>query len=307
MVQPQRAVSSNTSSNGFMQRGLSWLTMKDMFPQSQPQRAKHGSSGNSSIVLRIAMISCFLIILVYVIYSLSLFHILLHDAKYQRQNESHQDQPPLTRNENLRIAVDVAKNTILRQKAANQQLEQPLPVKTDKKDILVLTTKVGEIRIRLRSDLSPESVSYVRQMATTSDACVRCNIYRAEKPGILQGMIANPKISIENIPKGKCPVGFENVPNDCPSWDSKCGCHGPVMTKGMVGWAAGATGPDFFIDTYEREAKWWGTQHTVFGEVVPEDTNSFQVIQRIYNTLATHDQGGLTILKEPLKFTVTLE
>ena len=44
--------------------------------------------------------------------------------------------------------------------------------------------------------------------------------------------------------KGKCPSGFEDVANDCPEWDKSCGCHGPVMQKGYVGWAAGATGPD---------------------------------------------------------------
>ncbi len=307
MVQPQ--LTSNTSSIGLMQRRLS-SSLKGMLPQSQPRRVKHGSggsisSGNSSIVLRIAMISCFLIILVYVIYYLSRFHIFILDAKKEQQ----QLQSPLLirknkepQNENLQIAVNVAKNIIMRQTTgkANQQLEQL----TDKKDILVVTTKVGEIRIMLRSDLSPESVSFVRQMATTPNACVRCNIYRAEKPGILQGIIANPKISLENIPKGKCPVGFENVPNACPEWDIACSCHGPIMTKGMVGWAAGATGPDFFIDTYERDAKWWGTQHTVFGEI--QDSDSFQVINLIYNTLPTQDQGGLTILKEPLKFTLSL-
>ena len=156
----------------------------------------------------------------------------------------------------------------------------------------------------MRSDLSPESVSYVRQMATTPNACGRCNIYRAEKPGILQGVIASPTISIENIPRGNCPVGYEQVPNECPEWDNECNCHGPTMTKGMVGWAAGATGPDFFIDTYEREAKWWGTQHTVFGEI--QDTESFNVIRTIYNTLPTHEQSGLTHLNEPLHFTLSL-
>lgn len=35
-----------------------------------------------------------------------------------------------------------------------------------------------------------------------------------------------------------------------------------MMTKGMVAWAAGDTGPDFFIDNYKRKADWWGTQHT---------------------------------------------
>ena len=35
----------------------------------------------------------------------------------------------------------------------------------------------------------------------------------------------------------------------CPSHDPNCGCHGPIMSKGMVGWAGGSAGPDLFIYT----------------------------------------------------------
>mgnify|MGYP004300881927 CR=1 FL=1 len=35
----------------------------------------------------------------------------------------------------------------------------------------------------------------------------------------------------------------------CPSHDPQCGCHGPIMSKGMVGWAGGSAGPDLFIYT----------------------------------------------------------
>ena len=319
MVQPQRA-SNSASAGSVTQRGLSSSSLSGMLQQrSQSQRWQHGStstnSHNSNAVLRIAMILCFLILLIYVVFYLSIFHMLFHYAKQQQQPSS----PLLIRNKmkmnnnandkikdqlkyNLQIAVDAAKNiALLQDKVNHQPSEESI---NNKKEVLILTTKIGEIRIVLRSDLSPESVSYVRQMATTPNACGRCNIYRAEKPGILQGVIASPTISIENIPRGNCPVGYEQVPNECPEWDNECNCHGPTMTKGMVGWAAGATGPDFFIDTYEREAKWWGTQHTVFGEI--QDTESFNVIRTIYNTLPTHEQSGLTHLNEPLHFTLSL-
>ena len=288
MVQPQRALSG----------------------MLQSQRVKHGSSNSSSIrnspiVLRIAIISCFLFLLVYVIFYLSIFHVMFHDAKQQKSSpllirSMKNDVPVEQPKDNLQIAVDVANDIIRRQNKEKLQSEKT----ANKKETLVLTTKVGVINIVLRPDLSPESVSYVREMATTPNACGRCNIYRAEKPGILQGIIASPTISIENIPKGPCPVGYENVPNECPAWDTSCNCHGPTMTKGMVGWAAGATGPDFFIDTYEREAKWWGTQHTVFGEI--QDANSFHVINVIYNTIPTHEVSGLTHLDEPLHFSLSL-
>jgi hypothetical protein len=122
--------------------------------------------------------------------------------------------------------------------------------------------------------------------------CSPCNLYRAEDSGILQGILKNEQVPTVQQ-RGKCPKGSESVSNNCPDWDKQCGCHGPIMTKGMlrpgcdwprrqiwlmlcsfhssflsigmVGWAGGGTGPDFFIDDYEDPAKFWGTQHTVWG------------------------------------------
>jgi hypothetical protein len=54
------------------------------------------------------------------------------------------------------------------------------------------------------------------------------------------------------------------------------------MTRVMVGCAPGATGPDFLLDTYKRPADWWGTQHTVFGIII--DEQSFTTIDTQYNT-----------------------
>jgi hypothetical protein len=128
-------------------------------------------------------------------------------------------------------------------------------------ETLVLTTSEGVIKIVLMTDLSKESVDYIRAMVADAAHCSPCNFYRAEKPGILQGVLTNHDIPIPTV-KGTCPQGSEGVANDCPEWDKTCGCHGPVMTRGLVAWAAGATGPDFFIDHYEKPALFWGTQHT---------------------------------------------
>ena len=72
----------------------------------------------------------------------------------------------------------------------------------------------------------------------------------------------------------------------------------------MVGWAAGKTGPDFFIDDYKRKAEWWGTQHTVWGII--QDDKSFEVLDKVW-TLPTHKQGGLNLINEPLHFDMSLE
>ena len=170
-------------------------------------------------------------------------------------------------------------------------------------DILVLTTKHGKIRVTLRPDLSAGSVDYVHTLVN-SGICNRCNLYRAEKPGILQGVMANPEIAT-NTQRGDCPQGSEDVHNDCPAWDANCGCHGPVMTKGAVAWAAGqAGGPDFFIDNYPSPAKWWGTQHTNFGFV--QDDESFRVIDAIFG-LPIKKQGMMTMLETPVHFDLSLE
>ena len=34
----------------------------------------------------------------------------------------------------------------------------------------------------------------------------------------------------------------------------------------------GEGGPDFFIDMYPKEADWWANDHTVWGEIVDEDS-----------------------------------
>ena len=63
------------------------------------------------------------------------------------------------------------------------------------------------------------------------------------------------------------------------------------MTNGMVGWAGGGTGQDFFIETYKEPAKWWGQQHTVWGEI--QDTKSREVIDAIFK-LPTHKKGKVS-------------
>jgi cyclophilin family peptidyl-prolyl cis-trans isomerase len=124
---------------------------------------------------------------------------------------------------------------------------------------VILSTAMGDIKIILQPELSPESVAYVHDIA--KNGCDRCAFYRTEKPGIFQGMIKSESIPPITV-KGKCPPDDVGTKQDCPEHDKNCGCHGPIMTKGMVGWAGGGTGPDFFIDTYENPAFFWGNQHT---------------------------------------------
>ena len=104
---------------------------------------------------------------------------------------------------------------------------------------------------------------------------------------------------------GSCPPGAQKISNDCPPWDKDCGCHGPVMTRGAVAWAAGsAGGPDFFISGYKQPAKWWGTQHTNFGFI--DDVESMKVIDAIF-ALPTNIKGDMTFLNDLIHFDLQLE
>jgi hypothetical protein len=73
----------------------------------------------------------------------------------------------------------------------------------------------------------------------------------------------------------------------------------------MVGWAAGKTGPDFFINMYAKPAVWWGTQHTVFGEI--QDEASFKLFDDVIWNLPIHAVGGLHHLDEPVSFEMQLQ
>ncbi len=174
---------------------------------------------------------------------------------------------------------------------------------------LVLVTKQGNIKITLRPDLSQGSVDYVYKLVESyggnGQRCMHCNFYRAEKPGILQGIMENKGKVLPNSVRGSCPPGAEDVANNCPEWDKHCGCHGPVMTRGAVAWAAGDSGgPDFFINAYPNPADWWGTQHTNFGFI--EDEESMKVVDGIFE-LPVEETADMTFLKDIIHFDLTLE
>ena len=175
-------------------------------------------------------------------------------------------------------------------------------------DYITLKTPHGNIRINLRPDLSSESVDYVRRIVSSKSCSTdSCRLYRAEKPGILQGILksgadAQPLIAPNNV-FGTCPEEYKTVKQDCPPHDPNCGCHGPVMVHGMVGWAAGtAGGPDFFINTHEKPAKHWGNQHTVWGEI--RDVRSLNVVESAYH-LPVH-KAGMMMLDEKVEFSIEL-
>jgi hypothetical protein len=216
-------------------------------------------------VMRMALFSGLLFGLLFlVIYFRTLSAALQHESRpvsASSENAVQEDFQPL-RADKVDTAAKQEAPVIVSFDSAND--------KEAAKETLVLTTTMGEMRIVLRPDLSKESVQYVKKVVLYRD-CPNCRFYRAEKPGILQGILKGPDVTLNEV-KGSCPPGYESVPNDCPEWDKSCG---------------------------QQPAKWWGTQHTVWGEILDEAT--LEIIAQIWN-LPTSEEGGLTFLKEPIKF-----
>mmetsp|Transcript_62294 Transcript_62294/g.74967 ORF Transcript_62294/g.74967 Transcript_62294/m.74967 type:complete len:226 (-) Transcript_62294:154-831(-) len=137
-------------------------------------------------------------------------------------------------------------------------LRNPSSKTSELQTYVILKSAFGDIRIKLRPDLSRESVTYIQDLVSSPERCSTCNFYRADKPGILQGIMAKSSIQSNSV-KGSCPLSIVKVPN------TKSKCRGPIMTRGMVGWAGGTSGPDFFIGMYKNPATWWNNDHTVLG------------------------------------------
>mmetsp|Transcript_57060 Transcript_57060/g.131013 ORF Transcript_57060/g.131013 Transcript_57060/m.131013 type:complete len:313 (-) Transcript_57060:357-1295(-) len=167
------------------------------------------------------------------------------------------------------------------------------------------------LRLRLLPEHSESSVAFVRHAA--SSGCAG-ELYRSEKDFLVQGRISCTGSSLTAAPKvvkGGCPAGAAvDTARRCPSHDPSCGCHGPIMTKGMVGWAGGSAGPDFFIYTAAMDtarcpvggcaATHWSRDHTVFAMVADDAT--WATINELYSLPVR--PGGMTFFREKIAMVV---
>ena len=165
------------------------------------------------------------------------------------------------------------------------------------------------LRLRLLPEHSESSVAFMRHAARSG-----CGgeLYRSEKDFLVQGRInCAAGAAVPTVVKGSCPAGVE-LPKSraCPSHDPNCGCHGPIMGKGMVGWAGGSAGPDLFIYTAHMdpsrcpvggcEARHWSHDHTVFAEVA--DGATWGAINELYALPVK--QQGMTFFADKIGLTV---
>ena len=219
-------------------------------------------------------------------------------------NESHEASSQLLRRQQKQSEVNII--------SKEEQKRDP----TNTNGLLIRTKEIGDIRIKFRPDLSgPSSIQYIIDVVEAATAalktdgntnddgvvCTRCKFYRAEKKLLLQGVIAQNSIPSSAVVLGPCP---EAAPPElhCPEHDPNCACHGPIMTKGMVGWAGGGEGPDFFINTFDKPVDWWENQHTVWGEL---DEESIRVVESAYE-FPVSEQGGMKMLDKKIAFSLAL-
>lgn len=162
-------------------------------------------------------------------------------------------------------------------------------------DVLSLTTEAGVVRFALHADLAPNTVSYIKRLASSPDGCPSCRLYRAEavpQPGavdnfggpgppyaLVQGSFASPLFA---------PVEKE---------------QSPLVERGdacLIG-----TGPDFFVAVAAHRE--WGHGHTVWGRVM--DDASQAVVDAISTRPVKEEVWGqthVTTLVTPLPFTLAV-
>jgi cyclophilin family peptidyl-prolyl cis-trans isomerase len=76
----------------------------------------------------------------------------------------------------------------------------------------------------------------------------------------------------------------------------------PVIRRGMLAWAAGGGGPDFFIALAQHPE--WGNGHTVFAEVFPEDMNVIDTLMRRPLRVSNWGSINATELITPMPFKI---
>ena len=158
-------------------------------------RKRHGNDSNLTIKILLL-----LLIAIIILYFCSMYNVLFTSQISLASNNKER-----VMSENLR-----RKNTKSMIVVGNKK-------QNNNKSILKLSTKHGEIKIKLRSDLSHGSVQYLYKLVE-SDHCDKCNFYRAENPGILQGILENRNIPVNDV-FGSCPHHAKDLKNDCPPHD----------------------------------------------------------------------------------------
>jgi len=158
--------------------------------------------------------------------------------------------------------------------------------------VLVWSTAMGQIRVQLLPELAPGSVRELLRMGAllavaSNGHCSNCRVYRAERGFLVQGVLetAGAYVAVPRHP---------NPPQR------------KVMQRGLVCWAGGGGGPDWFVNMVDQAG--FGDQHLCFGQV---DAAGLAVFEHILE-LPVKPKGGadsveMTLLQQDLRFNFTLQ
>lgn len=163
------------------------------------------------------------------------------------------------------------------------------------------------IRIHLRPDWSPSSTAWTREVAGGGLCGPWCTFYRAEPvpDGWAEDGYYGPPYAL--LQGGLRPGPPAQAVEDNKADDVR---NYPVMRRGMVAWAGGALGPDFFIALGDHPE--WGNGHVVWGEVAEDDATSWRAIDDVMSKPSRLSKGvgagGVDTLPlvTPHKFTAGL-
>ena len=182
--------------------------------------------------------------------------------------------------------------------AAGQPSGAPAPTADDAH--LALVTPFGRVRLRLRPR-SARATAWVLELLATHAECNGCTFYRAEKvpahwgspdwPDSYEGGRWGPPYALL---QGGLSARGAPTPS-APREDS------PVVRRGMVAWAGGASGPAFFVALADHPE--WGRGHTVFADVVGAD---MAIVEAIVAQPTRTNPGKIPItnLVTPVAFTL---
>jgi cyclophilin family peptidyl-prolyl cis-trans isomerase len=155
---------------------------------------------------------------------------------------------------------------------------------------LLMHTPLGVIPIQLLPDLAPRSVAELQRGAAfllpRQGYCSGCNIYRNEAKFLLQGVISAPGVYVAG-PRHPNPPQRK------------------VMQRGLICWAGGAGGPDWFINLIDQSG--FGDDHLCWGLV--DQGEGMALVDRIVGQplAPKKNPSDMTYLATRLYFNLTLE
>jgi cyclophilin family peptidyl-prolyl cis-trans isomerase len=158
--------------------------------------------------------------------------------------------------------------------------------------VLVWQTVLGTIRVHLLPELAPGSVGELTRMGmlltvSSNGQCSNCRIYRAEQGFLVQGIV-------------EAPGAYVAVPRHPNPPQRK------VMQRGLVCWAGGGGGPDWFVNMIDQSG--FQDDHLCFGQV---DRAGLEVCEKILR-LPVKPKGGadsveMVLLQQDVRFDFTIE